>query len=123
MKGDATTEGRSDQPSKSPSDACIVSASRSQEVRTDAVQRLALVREPDDLAAIEDHERPLERVLRVALLGDKLAHEAGVARRPADREAPADIALDLLDLFVQVAPGQTLDVASLPRSAPNERRL
>lgn len=80
-----------------------------------------LAREADDLALLHDEERALERVLRVALARDEFLDERGVARRPADRQPPADLALDALDLLVELAPRQALDRAG--RDGVHRREL
>lgn len=49
---------------------------------------------------------------RVTLLGDKLADKALVARRPADREPPSDLALYLLNLIIELAASEALDGSS-----------
>ena len=62
---------------------------------------LLLPRKPNHLPLLQHEQRPLKRMARVPLLRDELAHEALVARAPADGQAPANLLLDAPHLLIQ----------------------
>ena len=62
---------------------------------------LLLPRKPNNLPLLQHEQRPLERMARVPLLRDELAHEALVARAPPDRQPPADLLLDSAHLLIE----------------------
>lgn len=68
-----------------------------------------LTGESNDLPLLHDEQRPLERMLAVALTRNELLDERSVTRAPTNRQSSPDLTLDPLDLLVELTSGKTFD--------------
>jgi hypothetical protein len=82
---------------------------RSPTLYTDSVHDLLLTGEPNDFPLLKYEQGPFERMAGVALLIHKLAYEALITGAPSNRQAAAELALDLRHLLVQLAARNAVD--------------